>query len=102
MVTRPTPRRNILMTAIAYHNDGSESKTTWTSPMDEAACERVVGTLIACLFETPVDKGSAPSRFVSVSTPLTKVECSFEIVEDTKSVPTPRQLADAKLPFRYD
>ena len=83
MIPTPTPSYRILISAITYHDDGSEYLSFYSvSPGEEAACESVVRSLISRLFETPVDEGGTPGGFIPLPTPVTKIECSFEIIED--------------------
>lgn len=83
MITTETSSYRILISAITYYDDGSEHLSFYSvSPGEEAACEGVVRSLISRLFETPVDEGGTPGSFVSVPTPITKIECSLEVIED--------------------
>jgi len=83
MKTTETPSYRILISAITYHDDGSEYLSFYSvSPGEETACEGVVRSLISRLFETPVDEGGTPGGFVPVPTPITKIECSLEVIED--------------------
>ena len=103
MKTTHTPGSAISISAVTYYNDGSKSRGFYfVSPIDKGACEGVVRTLLSCLFEAPVDEGSTPGGFVSAAPPVTKVECCFEVVEDTHIMPTSPEFPDTQFTLGDD
>jgi hypothetical protein len=97
------PSRAISISAVTHYNDGSKSRGFyWVSPIDEAACQGVVRSLLSCLFEAPVDEGGTPSSLVSTPPPVTKIECCFEVLENPEVMPTSPDFPDTQFTLGED
>lgn len=91
-----TPGFRVFMTLVAEHSDGSKSWLDRISPFEVRPSERMLRSLIAGLLQTPLHECSTPSGFVPGTSPVTKIECSLEIVDYASTVPLPRDLGDTQ------
>jgi hypothetical protein len=92
-------RFRVFMTLEAQHSDGSKTFIDRVAPFSERPSERMVRTLLTGFFQTPIHECSTPSGFVPGTTPVTEIQCSLQIVENTSIMPSPSDLANPQLTF---
>ena len=96
------PKRSrfcVFMTLEAQHSDGSKTFIDRVAPFSERPSESVIRTLVTGFFQTPIHESSTPSGFVPGTTPVTKIQCSLQIVENTSIMPSPSDLANPQFPL---
>jgi hypothetical protein len=103
MKTTQATRRGVSITFVTHHYDGTESVAVhMLSPIKEATCQSMISAGFARFFEAPVHESCAPGSLIAAASPITKIECSLQILNDTVVMEPALDFPYTQFAFGYD